>query len=235
VIAFGNATAASSASFLCDLRCDSAATSSATSVPATARQALADWQQVKRQNFYTTDTDLQAILLHHLGPEVLAREAPGLTAFGAESATVLDDLIRENNRDEHLPQLRRWDGIGRRIDEVIFHPSYFEIGQRAYRTGALARYARPGEERIQLAYSYLLAHHGEGGHLCPFACTAGLIKILQARGNEALKAHLLPGLLHLDRGAPEHYHGAQFLTEIQGGSDVGANAVRARRDGEHFG
>jgi acyl-CoA dehydrogenase len=49
-----------------------------------------------------------------------------------------------------------------------------------------------------------------------------------------LKAHLLPGLLHLDRRAPEHYHGAQFLTEIQGGSDVGANAVRARRDGEHF-
>lgn len=212
----------------------SSSTSSANSAPTAARQALAEWQEAKRQNFYSTDTDLQAILLHHLGPEVLAQEAPGLVAFGAESATVLDDLIRENNRDEHLPQLRRWDGIGRRIDEVIFHPSYFEIGQRAYRTGALARYARPGEERIQLAYCYLLAHHGEGGHLCPFACTAGLIKILQARGNEALKAHLLPGLLHLDRRAPEHYHGAQFLTEVQGGSDVGANAVRARRDGQHF-
>jgi hypothetical protein len=123
----------------------SSSTSSANSAPTAARQALAEWQEAKRQNFYSTDTDLQAILLHHLGPEVLAQEAPGLVAFGAESATVLDDLIRENNRDEHLPQLRRWDGIGRRIDEVIFHPSYFEIGQRAYRTGALARYARPGE------------------------------------------------------------------------------------------
>jgi len=199
-----------------------------------ARETLAAWQESKRQNFFTGDSDLQAILSHHLGAESFAREAPGLAAFGEESATILDDLIRENNRDEHLPVLRRWDDIGRHIDQVIFHPSYLEIGRRAYRTGALSRYARPGEERIQLAYSYLLAHHGEGGHLCPFACTAGLIKILQARGNEALKAHLLPGLLHADRTAPEHYHGAQFLTEIQGGSDVGSNAVRARPDGEAY-
>lgn len=202
--------------------------------PALAREALAAWQQSKRQNFFDHDHDLQAILHHHLGQETFSREAPGLSAFGAESATVLDDLIRENNRDEHLPQLRRWDGIGRRIEEVSFHPSYFEIGRRAYRTGAMARYARPGEERVQLAYSYLLAHHGEGGHLCPFACTAGLIKIIQARGNEALKMRLLPGLLHLDRTDPAHYHGAQFLTELQGGSDVGQNAVRARPDGDAF-
>ncbi len=202
--------------------------------PQRARAALLAWQKSKRQNYFDHDRDLLAILHHHLGQETFAREAPGLSSFGAESATVLDDLIRENNRDEHLPQLRRWDGIGQRIEEVSFHPSYFEIGRRAYRTGAMARYARPGEERVQLAYSYLLAHHGEGGHLCPFACTAGLIKIIQARGNEALKARLLPGLLHHDRLDPAHYHGAQFLTELQGGSDVGQNAVRARPDGDAF-
>ncbi len=203
-----------------------------TAGPDAARQALAEWQQSKRKNFFSTDTDLQAILSHHLGADGLATESPGLAAFGEESATILDDLIRENNRDENLPTLRRFDSIGRRIDEVIFHPSYFEIGRLAYRTGAMSRYARPGNERVQLAYAYLLAQHGEGGHLCPFACTAGLIKILQARADESLKERLLPGLLHHDRTAPEHYHGAQFLTEIQGGSDVGANAMRARRDGD---
>lgn len=210
----------------------SSSTTSTPSQPAAARAALASWQQSKRQNFYDIDTDLHAVLSYYLGADRLREESPGLSAFGAESATILDDLIRENNRDEHLPVLRRYDSIGRRIDEVIFHPSYLEIGRRAYRTGAMSRYAQPRQERIQLAYAYLLAHHGEGGHLCPFACTAGLIKILQARGDEALKARLLPGLLHSDRTDPAHYHGAQFLTELQGGSDVGQNAVRARRDGD---
>ncbi len=203
-----------------------------TSQPERARNTLAQWLQSKRQNFYDSDTDLQAILSYYVGADVLGKESPKLSAFGAESATILDDLIRENNRDEHLPVLRRYDSIGRRMDEVIFHPSYLEIGRRAYRTGAMSGYAQPGQERLQLAYAYLLAHHGEGGHLCPFACTAGLIKILQARGDEALKARLLPGLLHPDRTDPAHYHGAQFLTELQGGSDVGQNAVSARRDGE---
>ncbi len=211
---------------------ESASAQSAAAQPAAARATLASWIQSKRQNYYDTDTDLQAVLSYYLGADSLAKERPQLSAFGAESATILDDLIRENNRDEHLPVLRRYDSIGRRMDEIIFHPSYVEIGRLAYRTGAMSRYAQPGQERIQLAYCYLLAHHGEGGHLCPFACTAGLIKIVQARGDEALKARLLPGLLHTDRTDPQHYHGAQFLTELQGGSDVGQNAVIARRDGD---
>lgn len=197
--------------------------------PGNTRAALAAWNADKAQNHFTADADLQRTLRHHLGAEAYAAEVPGLTAFGAESATELDALIRENNRDEHLPQLRRWDAIGRRTEQVVFHPDYLEIGRRIYRTGVIARYAEPGHDRAQMAYAYLVGQHGEGGHLCPLACTAGMVKILQARGDAALKARLLPGLLHWDRADPAHFHAAQFLTEIQGGSDVGTNVVSARQ------
>lgn len=202
--------------------------------PAQARSALAAWQKNTRRNYFDLDVDLQSVLRHHLGTEVFSIEQPDLSAFGAECATVLDDLIRENNRDEHLPRLNRFDSIGQRTEDICFHPHYYEIGRLAYRTGVISRYRYPGQERIQLAYAYLLAHHGEGGHLCPLACTAGLVKLLQVRADEPLKGILLPGLLHSDRLDPAHYHGAQFLTEIQGGSDVGKNAVLAEREGHRY-
>jgi alkylation response protein AidB-like acyl-CoA dehydrogenase len=196
--------------------------------PDSTRRALRAWELEKAANHFTADVDLHRILRHHLGGAALDAEWPGLAAFGEESATDIDALVRENNRDENLPQLRRWDGFGHRTEQVVFHPSYAEIGRRIYRTGVIARYAERGRDRVQMAYAYLVGHHGEGGHLCPLACTAGLVKILQARADDALKARLLPGLFHLDRTDPAHFHGAQFLTEIQGGSDVGANAVVAR-------
>lgn len=195
--------------------------------PAAARGDLAAWREEKAQNFFDSDGFFQRVLKHHLGPERFAEEAPGLSAFGAECAGLLNELVNETNRDEHLPVLRRFDAIGRRVEEVVFHPAYDVIGEHVYRTGVMSRYATPGQELVQLAYAYLFSQNGEGGHLCPLACTAGLIKILQRKAPEWVQARCLPGLLRTDRSHPEHFHGAQFLTELQGGSDVGANACTA--------
>jgi alkylation response protein AidB-like acyl-CoA dehydrogenase len=115
---------------------------------------------------------------------------------------------------------------------VSFHPRYFDIGERVYRTGVMSRYAQSGNETAQLVYAYLFGTNGEGGHLCPLACTAGLIKILQQVAPPAVAERFLPGLLRTDRNHPAHFHGAQFLTEIQGGSDVGANACVASPGGD---
>ena len=50
------------------------------------------------------------------------------------------------------------------------------------------------------------------------ACTAGLIKILQ-NSDGPHHTEWLQRLLDSDYDT--HFHGAQFLTEVQGGSDVG--------------
>jgi alkylation response protein AidB-like acyl-CoA dehydrogenase len=91
----------------------------------------------------------------------------------------------------------------------------------------LAAYeALPNPHPFILSLFDLSSHVGEGGHNCPVACAAGAIRALQVLGNETQRAAWLSRLLQPAYG--EHAAAAQFLTEIQGGSDVGANAVVAR-------
>lgn len=195
--------------------------SAPTPAPARARAAFDRWKAAVNDDWYDDDPHLQSMLAHY-GRQSAADD---LATYAVTCARDIDPLVRENNRDEHLPRLRRWDGTGNRIEQVDFHPSYHRIGKLAYGSGVMSLYARPGRELETLAQVYLFAQNGEAGHACPMACTAGLIKILQRSEGPHHQAWL--GRL-LDADYDTHFHGAQFLTEVQGGSDVGANAVVAR-------
>lgn len=190
--------------------------------PVAARAAFDEWRAAVNDDWLADDPHLRSLLAHHgLDPA-----DPELAAFARTCARAIDPLVRENNRDEHLPILRRWDAVGNRIEAVDFHPTYHEIGRLAYASGVMSAYRSPGHEVASLARLYLFAQNGEAGHACPMACTAGLIKILQQSGEgHGPRAAWLDRLL--DPDYDRHFHGAQFLTEVQGGSDVGANAVRA--------
>lgn len=190
------------------------------SVPETARAAFDRYQARVAHNALDADPHLASLLRHHGHAAAL----PALHAFGALVAGRLDELARETNRDENLPQLRRWSGTGERREDVVFHPGYHEMGRMAYGSGLFGLYEAPGQELLTLAYAYLYAQNGEAGHGCPFACTAGMIKILQ--GVPEAPAEWLARLY--DPHYDTHFHAAQWLTEVQGGSDVGSNAVVAR-------
>ncbi|HWS47262.1 MAG TPA: acyl-CoA dehydrogenase family protein, partial [Acidimicrobiia bacterium] len=71
---------------------------------------------------------------------------------------------------------------------------------------------------------------GEAGHACPAVCTIGLARALRRRGDAAIRDQFLPPLLERDYSHTQR--GSQFLTEVQGGSDVGANACVARPAGD---
>jgi alkylation response protein AidB-like acyl-CoA dehydrogenase len=114
------------------------------------------------------------------------------------------------------------------VEEVVFHPSYHEAGRVFWSSGVLAALAKPGNEVLSGGIAYLIDQHGEAGHACPVACTAGAIKLVQQVGSGDQKRRLLPGLLSSDYD--QRLHAAQFITEVQGGSDVGANSCRARAD-----
>src|SRR5688500_7159320 len=187
-----------------------------------ARADWAEWRRVTAEDWRADDPHLRSLLRHHGVPD------DGLADFARVCARELDPLIRENNRDEHLPLLRRYDGQGNRIEAIDHHPTYAQIGRHAYRSGVMSLYAEPGRETASLARLYLFVQNGEGGHACPMACTAGLIKVLKAAGNP--RPDWMSGLL--DPEYDRHLRGAQFLTEAQGGSDVGANAVVARDAGD---
>ncbi|RMD83392.1 MAG: acyl-CoA dehydrogenase [Candidatus Dadabacteria bacterium] len=194
------------------------------------RLALQRWKREKPDNFYHADPNLAATIRLLAGDSALARIEERLAAFGAEVATVVDRLADEYERIENLPALRRYSPIGERTEEIVFHPSYHEAGRRIWASGILACRAEPGTAIEQAALFYLLTHLGEGGHACPIACTTGLIRALQTHATEALRKRYLPPLINPDYDEADR--ASQFLTEVQGGSDVGANLVEAVRDGD---
>jgi acyl-CoA dehydrogenase len=195
---------------------------------AQGREDLARWRASTPDNFFTCDANLRRVLPLY-DPGYAGYEAE-LAAFGRAVATVIDPAAAINDRPHNHPRLDGWDGIGQRTEGIEFHPSYHDAGRPAYQAGLLALSAEPGHAVQQSALFYLLTQAGEMGHACPIVCTLGLIRALQARGSDELKATYLPPLLARDYDRKQV--ASQFLTEVQGGSDVGANAVEARPAGQ---
>ncbi len=197
-----------------------------------ARASLAAWREHKPTDYLQADPNFQRILMMHMG-EGYQRHKAMLSKAASLSATRMDELAIVSNRDENLPYLSRFNGIGERTEEVVFHPSYHELGACVWGTGVLAVLKEPGNEILSGALGYFIAHNGEGGHACPVACTAGLIKLLQQVGSAEQKKSYLPQLLETDY--ERRLHAAQFVTEVQGGSDVAANSCVATPDARRKG
>ncbi len=191
------------------------------------RNLLADWEAAQPDNFFAVDVGFQRSLEFLWGREAYSQAAPSLYHFGRQLASETDALVREGNLDLNLPRLDRFDALGGRVEEVVFHPSYHDVGRTIYGSGMLADYAQAGNNLLSLAKFYLSSQLGEAGHNCPVACTAGMIKVLQNVAAPDLRERYLPALL--DKRYDSLLHGAQFLTEVQGGSDVGANGTVATR------
>lgn len=194
------------------------------------RADLAAWESGKPANFFTADHNLQRVLRRILGDDAYADIETNLRLFGAACATDIDAAAKVEDRIGNHPKLERYDGIGQRIEHIEFHPNHDYTGRLIWRTKILALQAEAGNTVHQMALFYLLGHNGEAGHMCSIACTSGMIRALQTVGSHELKVRFLPPLL--DPHYDTMQHAAQFLTEIQGGSDVGANALQATDIGD---
>ncbi|NIM02253.1 MAG: hypothetical protein GTN89_16115, partial [Acidobacteria bacterium] len=200
--------------------------------PAAARADLEAWRESVWRERFDGDVFFHRLLRHHLG-DASGNGEERLKRVARETGRELDTLVRESNRDENLPTVRRHDADGRRVEEVIFHPAYHEVGRAFWASGVLAVLESPGCNVLSGALAYVLDQHGEAGHGCPVACTAGAIKLIQRLGSDEQRERYLPALLETDYG--KRLHAAQFVTEVQGGSDVGSNSCRATPDPERPG
>ncbi|MCW5971557.1 MAG: acyl-CoA dehydrogenase family protein [Blastocatellales bacterium] len=192
---------------------------------AAGRADLEAWERSQPLNYFDSDAHLQTLLEYYWGSPLYERRLPRLAKFGGEAATVADPAVRRANLPENLPRLDRFSTTGERTENVIHSPDHHIAGRCIYGSGAMSVYAEPGNNLLAMALFYLSSYNGEAGHNCPLACTAGIIKTLQQVGDAELREKYLPRLLDPDYDSL--YHGAQFLTEIQGGSDVGANSCAA--------
>ncbi len=191
---------------------------------ASGRRQLADWLDALPVNYFEANPLLRSLVERASSPAEFNRMDAHLAQYGADIAGAAD-LVHKCSTPPNLPTLERWDAIGRRQERVRFDASYHQLGEIIYGSGVMGMTGDPAHAVLQAALVFLTAHHGEAGHTCPLACTAGLIQALQKVGHPRLQEGLLPGLL--DPAYATRLHGSQFLTEVQGGCDVGANASRA--------
>lgn len=192
------------------------------------RALLAEWEISLCKNVYIESSDYQHSIAYFF-PEKFAALNRELSEFGARIASELEPLVNENNLAINLPRLESYNTVGEPIDQVVHHPSYIAAGDIIYGSKLLEKMAKPGGLSACLALFFLSSHAGEAGHNCPIACSAGIIRVLKKLNDFPNQSFYIEKLISPSYVA--NFTGAQFLTEIQGGSDVGLNATRAEKEG----
>ena len=194
------------------------------------RDELTRWVEGRSTNFYDDSPNLRHVLDSHATRARRDEMEPRLRAFGSVVASSIEPAVAAMEARRDLPRHAPYDAVGRRVERIEFDPSYASASEALWDSGLLACDVTTGGAFEQAALFYLLSHAGEGGLACPAVCTAGLTRALAHRGSPSLRESYLGGL-RSPRFAGS-LRGSQFLTEVQGGSDVGANVVVARRDDE---
>ncbi|WIG57295.1 MAG: Acyl-CoA dehydrogenase [Ktedonobacterales bacterium] len=190
-------------------------------------------------NYYLADAHLRFLLRRRLTNEERVQAEPLLMALGARVGDEIEDLAAE--ADRHTPTLQQRDKRGERVDEV--HPS------RAYRAlerilygeyGLHAMSLRPGVVDETKTSSLVLndaliylAAQSESGLFCPLSMTRAMARTLLKFAPADIVADYVPRLIATDLN--RLWTGAMFMTEKQGGSDLGMIETTARLSSAHAG
>jgi len=184
-------------------------------------------------DWYALDPNLR-LLLDRLLPDAADR------AFAEEHVARFGALCggsiarRAEISDKHGPTLVRYDRWGHEIDTIEHHPTWTENKADLVRAGftGLSHHAgRPVPAVVTAAISYLVSQ-AETAIYCGLGMTSGAADIVERYAPAAIRDDMLGRLTSLD--PEEAWEGGMFLTERQGGSDVGANTTRAVPDGDEW-
>ncbi|WP_461202116.1 acyl-CoA dehydrogenase family protein [Anoxybacillus sp. TBDG-1] len=183
------------------------------------------------------DANLFANLKKYLDPEFYAYVEEELEKFWQLCMTDIDRRAVHTDR-EGQPRLIKYDRFGNDISEIWVNEGYKQTVKETYETGIVGYVHKPIPELSRVGnyiYSYAQGYvlsQVEPGFYCPVTLTMATAYVLEHFADEQIKAKYLPHVI--STGEVELYEGATFLTERQGGSDVGANEVRAVLCGDHY-
>ena len=183
-------------------------------------------------NFFNSDLILQHYLKVNLSKNAQRHLAPLLEILGKQAAQEIDQFSMV--ADKQTPTLLKRDRFGENINEIDFHPAYFNMMDMAIQSQMFSLKWNPKQrkkfqkERHLMGFS--LGHiftMSEAGLYCPLCMTDGVARIIDRYASDEDKIRLLPSIYSLDLA--HFFTGAMFLTEKAGGSDVGANMVKATK------
>jgi acyl-CoA dehydrogenase len=180
-------------------------------------------------NTFRSDTALREHLERLLPADVLAEATPELDAMGEAAAGELARLGADAEAEP--PRLVQFDPWGRRVDRIEVSAAWRELLAAQARAGlvAVAYDGRHGAHGRVLQHA-LLHLYGPSSAVatCPLAMTDAAVRVLLDHAPAGLRERVVPLLTSRD---PERaWTSGQWMTEREGGSDVGRTATVARRD-----
>lgn len=179
-------------------------------------------------NLYEEDPLADAFWHYNMGEHFgAARER--MTDIGSRAAEATPFSARA---DKFGPVLHTHSADGELNERVEYHPDYIRLRELGYGGGlinikydaeSLKRFG-PVRHRLGFAMGYYFAQT-EIGLYCPVCMTDGVGRVLERHGRDPVCRETIRHLSSTNLN--ELWQGAMFLTEKQGGSDVGANTATA--------
>lgn len=176
-------------------------------------------------NFYDDDTFLKKLIKHYAG-DLWASLDGAMNVMSEKLSYHWNDLLETAARPENLPHMVHFDAHNHRIDRIVRPKEMLDLEQEIFSEGFFSEQSDPWQTFIKL---YLICQLGEAGLACPITCTGGLVALLEKFADSPETLEILN---HCKEGIDGEFAiGAQYLSEIQGGSDVQANQVEAVNEG----
>ncbi len=183
-----------------------------------------DWR--RNFDYYRDDPFLQKVVKHYTGEDwpVVDEEARKISP---KVSFRWRDMAEAIAWPEKRPYMMHYDGHKNRIDRIV-RPKETEIMEKEIFSEAL--FSDKTLPWVKLTKMYLIYQNGEACISCPITCTEGLVEILKRYADTPELKRIL---LHCQEGIDGDFAiGAQYLSEIHGGSDVGANVLEAVQTGD---
>lgn len=184
-----------------------------------------EWR--KQVDYYADDPFIQQVVKFFTGNEweAVDRAARQLSQRASFRWRDMAEVIAW---PEKRPYMMHYDGHKHRIDRIV-RPRETELMEKEIFSEAL--FSASTSPWVKLIKMFIIYQNGEACIACPLTCTEGLVEILKKYADSGETQEILR---HCQEGIEGDFAiGAQYLSEIQGGSDVPANVLEAvQEDGQ---
>lgn len=185
----------------------------------------------EREGLTDFENPYMKTLIHHYVQDEDVSFQSNMENFSEKIHSRWKPWIERISRKESQPELVHYDAFNNRIDEIRRPMEMNMLEEEIFSEALFSENTSHWERTVK---RFLLHHQGEMGVMCPIACTDGLAAVMEQFKDE-LQPELISILNHLKEGRDGSYGiGAQYMSEIQGGSNIPANQLLAVKDGQNY-
>lgn len=185
----------------------------------------------KRDAMNDLDNPFLLQVLQQFCHETWDEMLPRLEPFVKKLSSDWRAIAAESARPENQPKIRHYNAYNERIDRIIRSNQMQQMEKDIFGQGLFSKEQLKNEGIIK---RFFLHGNGEAGITCPLACTDGLVALID-HFKEEVPDEVKRIYEHVTEGYEGHFGiGAQYMSEIQGGSNIPANVLMAKPEGDHY-